>query len=153
MWGKGATKASVRLGDGFDVDLRVLPEKSYGAAMQYFTGSKEHNIALRRIAIEKGLKLSEYGLFRGPKMLASATEEEIYQQLGLEWVPPEIRENEGEIQAAKAGKLPKLIEYGSLKGDLHCHSDWDGGHNSIEEIANAATTRRIPFCGSNEAMT
>jgi DNA polymerase (family 10) len=147
VWGKGATKASVRLDDGFDVDLRILPQRSYGAAMQYFTGSKEHNVALRRIAIEKGLKLSEYGLFRGPKMLPSATEEEIYEQLGLEWIPPEIRENEGEIQAARAKKLPKLIEYGSLKGDLHCHSDWDGGHNSIEEIAQAAMARGYEYVG------
>ena len=147
VWGKGATKASVRLSDGFDVDLRILPQRSYGAALQYFTGSKEHNVALRRIAIEKGLKLSEYGLFRGPKMLKSATEEEIYEQLRLEWIPPEIRENEGEIQAAKAGKLPKLIEYGSLKGDLHCHSDWDGGHNSIEEIASAAMARGYEYVG------
>jgi len=147
IWGKGATKASVRLSDGFDVDLRILPQRSFGAALQYFTGSKEHNVAIRRIAIGKGLKLSEYGLFRGAKMLPSSTEEVIYQQLGLEWIPPEIRENEGEIQAAKAGKLPKLIEYGSLKGDLHCHSDWDGGHNSIEEIAQAAIARGYEYVG------
>lgn len=150
VWGKGATKASVRLGDGFDVDLRILPQRSCGAAMQYFTGSKEHNVALRRIAIEKGLKLSEYGLFRGSKMLNSATEEEIYGQLGLEWVPPELRENGGEIQAARAHKLPKLIDYGSLKGDLHCHSNWTDGQNSIEEMVVAAIDRGYDYVGISD---
>ncbi len=147
IWGKGLTKASVRMQQGFDMDLRILPKKSYGAALQYFTGSKEHNIVLRRLAIGKGLKLSEYGLFKGVKMLASASEEDIYRQLDLCPIPPEIRENEGEIQAAALNKLPKLISYNSLKGDLHCHSNWDGGSNSIEEIALSAIGRGYEYVG------
>lgn len=147
IWGVGATKASVRMVEGFDVDLRVLPKKSFGAALQYFTGSKEHNIALRRIAIEKGLKLSEYGLFKGSAMLPSSSEEEIYQQLGLEFVPPELRENQGEVEAARHHDLPDIIGYNSLRGDLHCHSDWDGGENSIEELANAAIAKGYEYIG------
>ena len=124
IWGKGATKTSVRTRNGFDMDIRVVPKESFGAALQYFTGSKEHNIILRKIAIDKGLKLSEYGLFRGAKMLAGETEEEIYEKLGLQWIPPELRENQGEIELAQKGKLPKIIELSDIKGDLHCHSHW-----------------------------
>jgi len=138
VWGKGSTKASVRMREGFDMDIRVVPKRSYGAALQYFTGSKDHNIALRKIAIEKGLKLSEYGLFKGSKMIAGETEEEIYKRLGMDWTPPEMRENQGEIEAALEHKLPKIIDYNDIKGDLHCHSDWDGGANSIEEIVLTA---------------
>jgi DNA polymerase (family 10) len=147
VWGKGTTKSSVRLKEGFDMDIRVLPKRSFGAALQYFTGSKEHNIALRKIAIEKGLKLSEYGLFRGPKMIAGESEEEIYQKLGLEWVPPELREDRGEIEAAQAKKLPKIIDYKEIKGDLHVHSKWDGGANSIEEIAQYAIKMGYQYVG------
>jgi len=147
IWGKGETKSSVRMREGFDMDLRVLPKRSYGAALQYFTGSKEHNIALRKIAIEKGLKLSEYGLFKGEKMLAGEKEEEIYQKLGMEWIPPELRENRGEIQAAIERNLPKLINLKDIKGDLHCHSKWDGGANSIEEIAKMAMKRGYEYIG------
>lgn len=147
VWGKGATKSSVRMKEGFDMDIRVLPRKSYGAALQYFTGSKEHNIALRKIAIEKGLKLSEYGLFKGSEMIAGETEEEIYEKLGMEWVPPELRENRGEVEAALERRLPKLIDYNSLKGDLHCHSKWDGGANSIEEIASYAIKMGYEYVG------
>ncbi|MBI4101440.1 MAG: DNA polymerase III, partial [Candidatus Nealsonbacteria bacterium] len=138
IWGKGATKASVRLKEGFDMDVRVVPERSYGSALQYFTGSVEHNIATRRIAQDKGLKLSEYGLFRGPKMIAGRTEEGIYQALGLDWMPPELRENRGEIEAAANHKLPRLVDLGDIRGDLHCHSNWNGGANSIRELAAAA---------------
>jgi len=147
VWGKGTTKSSVRLKEGFDMDIRVLPKRSFGAALQYFTGSKEHNIALRKIAIEKGLKLSEYGLFRGPKMIAGESEEEIYQKLGLEWVPPELREDRGEIEAAQAKKLPKIIDYKEIKGDLHVHSKWDGGANSVEEIAQYAIKMGYQYVG------
>ena len=138
IWGKGKTKASVRLKEGFDMDIRVLPKKVYGAGLQYFTGSKEHNIVLRKMAIDKGLKLSEYGLFKGSKIIESESEEKIYRALGLQWMPPEIRENQGEIEAALKGKLPELIDYDDIKGDLHCHCDWDGGENSIEEITKRA---------------
>ena len=147
IWGKGTTKASVRMKDGFDMDIRVVPEKSYGSALQYFTGSKEHNIMTRKIAIDKGLKLNEYGVFRGSKMIAGKTEEEIYKAIGLLWIPPELRENEGEIEAALEGKLPKIIDYKDIKGDLHCHSDWNGGKNSIEEIAEAAREMGYEYIG------
>ncbi len=156
VWGKGKTKASVRMKNGFDMDIRVIPPKSYGAALQYFTGSKEHNIALRKIAIDKGFKLSEYGLFRGSKMIAARTEKEIYEKLGIIWIPPEIRENSGEIEAAlrqaqgKLGGLPKLIELEDIKGDLHVHSDWNGGANSLEEIAEAAIGAGYEYIGISD---
>jgi DNA polymerase (family 10) len=145
--GKGKTKSSVRMKEGFDMDIRVLPKRSYGAALQYFTGSKEHNIALRKIAIERGMKLSEYGLFKGSKMIAGESEEEIYRKLGLDWIPPELREDRGEIEAALKHKLPKIIDYKDIKGDLHCHSKWDGGKNSIEEIANYAIKMGYEYVG------
>ncbi|MEM4648277.1 MAG: DNA polymerase/3'-5' exonuclease PolX [Candidatus Pacearchaeota archaeon] len=150
VWGKGTTKSSVRMKDGFDMDIRVLPRKSYGAALQYFTGSKEHNIALRRIAISKGFKLSEYGLFKGSKMIAGEKEEDIYEKLGLQWIPPEMRENQGEIELAMKGKLPKIIDWKDIKGDLHCHVRWrgkDGGANSIEEMAMAAIKMGYEYIG------
>ncbi len=147
IWGKGKTKASVRMKDGFDMDIRVVPLKSYGSALQYFTGSKEHNIVTRKIAIDKGLKLSEYGLFHGPKMTAGKTEEEIYRALGMVWMSPEIRENQGEIEAALEGKLPKLIEVRDIQGDLHTHSNWDGGANSIEQMADAARQMGYEYIG------
>jgi DNA polymerase (family X) len=147
VWGKGNTKASVRMKEGFDMDIRVLPKKSFGAALQYFTGSKEHNIALRKIAIEKGLKLYEYGLFKGSKMIAGETEEEIYQKLGMDWIPPELREDRGEIEAALDHKLPKIIDYKDIKGDFHVHSKWDGGKNSIEEIAEYAIKMGYEYVG------
>ena len=147
IWGKGTTKASVRMRDGFDMDIRVLPQKSYGAALQYFTGSKEHNIALRKIAIDRGLKLSEYGLFKGGKMIAGRTEEEIYRALKMDWIPPEIRENQGEIELSLNHKLPKIIDYEGIKGDLHCHSEWDGGADSIEEIAQTAQKMGYQYIG------
>ena len=150
VWSKGNTKASVRTKEGFDMDIRVVPKKSYGSALQYFTGSKEHNIATRRIAISKGLKLSEYGLFKGKKMIASETEEEIYKILGLPLIDPELRENQGEIEAALNGKLPKIIGYGDIKGDLHVHSDWDGGDNSIKDLAEAAIKIGYEYLGISD---
>ncbi len=150
IWGKGGTKASVHMEDGFDMDLRVLPPESYGAARQYFTGSKDHNIAVRRLAIDKGLKLSEYGLFRGKKMIAGAQEEEIYNKLGMDWIAPEMRENTGEIEAAQAHRLPKIIEYGSLRGDLHCHTDYSDGQNTLEEMARAALKMGYEYIGISD---
>lgn len=150
IWGKGTTKASVRLREGFDMDIRVLPRKSYGAALQYFTGSKEHNIVLRRIAIDKGLKLSEYGLFRGPKMMAGETEEEIYEKLGLQWIPPEMRENKGEIEMAREGKLPKIIEHKDIKGEFHIQSEWNGGSDSIEDLAKTAQNMGYEYLGISD---
>lgn len=150
VWGKGGTKASVRMRDGFDMDLRIVPSKSYGAALQYFTGSKEHNVATRIIAIEKGLKLSEYGLFKGSKIIAGKTEEDVYKTLGLSYIEPELRENRGEIEASRKGILPKLIELKNIKGDLHCHSDWDGGKNSIEEMAESAAGLGYEYIGISD---
>jgi len=150
VWGKGTTKASVRIKEGFDIDLRVLPKKSYGAALQYFTGSKEHNIALRRVAIDKGFKLSEYGLFKGNKMIAGRTEQEIYKILGMEWIPPELRTDTGEIEAALAGKLPRIIDYKDIKGDLHCHSSWNGGANTIEEMTQKAQEIGYEYLGISD---
>jgi len=147
IWGKGGTKASVRMAEGFDMDIRVVPKRSYGAALQYFTGSKEHNITLRKIAIDKGLKLSEYGLFRGPRMIAGENEEGIYEKLGMAWPPPEIREDGGEIEAALRHQLPKIIDYKDIKGDLHCHSKWDGGLNSIEEMVRMAQDLNYQYLG------
>jgi len=136
--GKGETKSSVRLKTGMEVDVRVLPEDSFGAGLQYFTGSKDHNVALRRIAQRKGWKLSEYGLFRGSKRIAGRTEEDVYEKLGLQWIPPELRENKGEVEAAMKHRLPKLIELKDLKGDLQVHSNWTDGSNSIKEMADEA---------------
>ncbi len=153
IWSKGSTKSSVRLKESFDVDLRVVPKKSYGSALQYFTGSKEHNIQLRIIAIDKGLKLNEYGLFKGAKMIAGKNEEEVYQVLGMECPPPEIRENRGEIEAAirqaqgKLKGLPELIELKDIRGDLHTHSKWDGGKNSIEDLAKEAMGQGHEYIG------
>ncbi len=150
IWGKGSTKSSVRLKEGFDMDLRVVPKKSYGSAFQYFTGSKEHNIAIRKIAIDKGLKLNEYGLFKGSKIIAGKNEKGIYKSLGMEWIPPEMRENQGEIESALKGKLPKIINYKDIRGDLHCHSNWDGGANSIKEMAEAAQKMGYQYLGISD---
>jgi len=136
--GRGETKSTVKLKNGMDVDLRVVEKESFGAALNYFTGSKDHNVALRRIAQEKRLKLNEYGLFRGNKRVAGKTEEEIYKALGLAYIPPELRENQGEIEAAKNGKLPSLIDYGDLRGDLQTQTTWTDGGNSIEEMVEEA---------------
>jgi len=137
---KGNTKSAVRLRENIQADLRVVEEKNYGAALLYFTGNIQHNISLRKIAIKKGMKLSEYGLFdkKTNKMLAGKNEEECYKKLGLRYIEPEIREDEGEIEAAEKNKLPKLIGYNDLKGDLQMHTKWSDGNNSIMEMAQAA---------------
>lgn len=134
----GKTKVSVITTQGFQIDLRVIEESSYGAALQYFTGSKAHNIKLRTLAKAKGLKINEYGVFRGNQKIAGATEEEVYKILGLPWIPPELREDRGEIEAAIKNKLPKLVEYNDLKGNLHIHSNYTDGKASIETIAKQA---------------
>jgi len=150
IWGKGPTRSSIRMEGGFDVDLRVVPERCYGSALQYFTGSKDHNIATRKIAINKGLKLNEYGVFRGKRMVAGETEEGIYKILGMQWIPPELRENQGEIEKALKGELPELIELEDIKGDFHCHSDWDGGENSILEMAKLAIEKGYQYLGISD---
>jgi len=134
LW-KGTKKATVIVEEGEQVDLRVIEPDSYGSALQYFTGSKSHNIHLRTICIKQGYKLNEYGLFKGDVKIAGRTEEEIYEALGMDMPPPEIREDTGEIEAALEHKLPELIDYGDIKGDLHIHSNWSDGASTIEEIA------------------
>ena len=136
--GMGRAKAFVKLASGIDADLLVVPEESWGSALQYFTGSKEHSVQLRKIAISKGLRLNEWGVFKGDKRVAGKTEEEVYKILGLHWIPPEMRENAGEIELGKQGKVPKLVEYGSLKGDLQVHSENSDGTATIEEMARGA---------------
>ncbi len=136
---KGNTKSSVRLESGIQVDLRIVPEESFGSALQYFTGSKSHNIEVRRIAVRAGCKLNEYGLFKGERRIAGKTEEEVYKALGMDYIPPELRENRGEVEAALKGKLPKLVGYEDVKGDLQMHTTWSDGANTIEEmVAEAA---------------
>jgi DNA polymerase (family 10) len=136
--GMGRAKAFVKLASGIDADLLVVPEESWGSALQYFTGSKEHSVQLRKIAISKGLRLNEWGVFKGDKRVAGTTEEEVYKILGLQWIPPEMRENAGEIEIGRQGRVPKLVEYGSLKGDLQVHSENSDGTASIEEMARGA---------------
>ena len=151
VYGQGPTKSTIFHRQGLDMDLRVIPPQSYGAALQYFTGSKDHNIALRQIAIDQGYKLNEYGLFnQKEEMVAGATEEEIYHKLGLAWMPPELRENRGELQAAREGRLPRIIEYNDIKGDLHVHCNWNGGANSIEVIAQAAMALGYEYIGISD---
>ncbi len=138
VYAHGETKSAVKLKNGIDVDLRVVPPESFGAALNYFTGSKEHNIALREIAIKKGYKLNEYGLFNGKKQIAGKTEEEIYKKLGLDYIEPELRENTGEIEAAQKGRLPKIVGYKDIRGDLQIQTNWTDGANSIQEMAKEA---------------
>jgi DNA polymerase (family 10) len=137
----GKTKGSIVVRAGRDarqVDLRAVPDDSYGAALQYFTGSKAHNIRLRSIAKEKGMKISEYGVFKGDEKIAGRTEEEVYEAVGLPYIPPELREDRGEVEAALSGKLPRLLEASDINGDLHVHSTYSDGRSTIEEIAEYA---------------
>ncbi len=167
--GAGGTKTSVRLRSGLQVDLRVVPDESWGAALVYFTGSKEHNIKLRQRALDRGLRVSEYGVFEIPPeekddvvgergvassgaIVAGATEEDVYASLELPWIAPEIREDRGELAAAEASALPRLIEVGDLKGDLHMHSTWSDGRNTIEEMLEACVERGYEyFCMSDHS--
>jgi len=141
----GATKSSLRLACKLQVDVRVVPEDSYGAALQYFTGSKAHNVALRQLAQQRGLKINEYGVFKGDRSVAGATEESVYAAVGLPWIPPELRENRGELDAARAGRLPALVEITDLKGDLHTHTKATDGRNTVREMAEAARARGLEY--------
>lgn len=160
--GAGGTKTSVRLRSGLQVDLRVVPPESWGAALIYFTGSKEHNIRLRRRALERKLRVSEYGVFTIPEeslgdalgergiasegeMVAGATEEEVYRALDLSWLPPEIRRDRGELPASDAGELPHLVESSDLRGDVHMHSDWSDGRVSLETMVEACVSRGYEY--------
>ena len=141
----GQTKASVIVEGGTQIDLRVVEEDSYGAALQYFTGSKAHNIHLRGIAKAKGIKINEYGVFKGKKKVGGKDEKDIYRALGMDWMEPELREDRGEIEAAQKGRLPKLVQETDIKGDLHVHSKWSDGTSSIEEVARAAQGRGYQY--------
>jgi DNA polymerase (family 10) len=141
----GETKASVIVEGGTQIDLRVVEEDSYGAALQYFTGSKGHNIHLRGIAKAKGIKINEYGVFKGKKKIGGKEEKDVYRVLGMDWIDPELREDRGEIEAAQKGRLPKLVQESEIKGDLHVHSKWSDGAFSIEEIAKAAQKRGYQY--------
>ena len=146
--GRGENKASAKVGhQGLQVDVRALPRESYGAAMQYFTGSKEHNVALRSRAVRMGFKLSEYGLFRSDDetLVCSETEEQIYEALGLRWIPPEMRENLGEIERAAEGVLPRLVEQSDIRGDLHMHTTETDGRATLEEMAEAAKAQGYSY--------
>jgi DNA polymerase (family 10) len=144
---KGTTKASIVAQNGWQVDLRVLEPKHWGSALQYFTGSKEHNVALRQIALDQGLSLSEWGFktVKGEKEIFTPREEEVYEKLGLPWIPPELREATGELEAAREKKLPRLIELSDLKGDLQSHSTWSDGSFTIEQMAEAARARGLKY--------
>ncbi|MGO8688630.1 MAG: DNA polymerase/3'-5' exonuclease PolX [Thermoguttaceae bacterium] len=142
---RGETKMSVRLSSGLQVDLRVVAEESFGAALQYFTGSKEHNIVLRGLAKDRGLKINEYGVFRGEKSIAGRTEEEVYAAMDLPCFPPELREARREFDWARQGELPVLVELDDIRGDLHVHSTWTDGQATIEEMAAAAKARGLDY--------
>ena len=136
---QGPTKSSILTADGLQVDLRVVPPESFGAALQYFTGSKEHNVRLRELAVRRGLKVNEYGVFRlkTRRRLAGREEAEVYRALGLAWIPPELREDQGEIEASGAGRLPQLVEAGQVRGDFHIHTSWSDGSDALETVAAA----------------
>lgn len=157
---KGQNKVSFRLRSGLQVDVRLLPRASYGAALQYFTGSKMHNVAVRQRALKQGYTLSEYALARleDGSVVAGATEEDIYAALGMDWIPPELRENNGELEASVAHRLPRLIELGDIRGDVHMHTDATDGRNTIREMAEAALARGYEYIAitdhsKNLAMT
>lgn len=146
----GTTRATVILRSGLQVDLRVVSPASYGAALVYFTGSKAHNIAIRRLAQERGLKISEYGVFRGKRMVAGKTEESVYKTLGLPWIAPELREDHGEIDAARKEKLPRLVNLQNLRGDLHCRTSASDGQETIAGMAEAARRFGLEYIAVTE---
>ena len=153
----GATKASIRSGEGIQIDLRVVEPSSFGAALAYFTGSKEHNIKLRKMAVKKGLKLNEYGVFRvkSGRKIAGKTESGIYEIFGLPFIPPEMREDRGEIEAGLRGKLPGLVETGNIKADLHVHSDYSDGADSVEDVARACQKmgyQYVAICDHSQSL-
>jgi len=142
---EGPTRSTIRLKSGLQVDLRVVPEESFGAALHYFTGSKAHNIAVRGRAVERGLKINEYGVFRDEKPIAGRTEEEVYGAVGLPYIQPELREDRGEIRAAEEGALPRLVTLKEIRGDLHSHTDATDGRFPLEEMARAARERGYEY--------
>ncbi|MEW6192818.1 MAG: DNA polymerase/3'-5' exonuclease PolX [Bacillota bacterium] len=151
----GPAKSSIRTADGLQIDLRVVPEESYGAALCYFTGSKAHNIRVRELGVRLGLKINEYGVFRGEEMIAGATEEEVFAAVGLPFIPPEMREDWGEIEAGLEGRLPMVVEPAEVKGDFHVHSKYSDGSASLEEIAEKARQlglKWVAVCDHSQAL-
>ncbi len=142
---RGATRTTVHLKSGMQVDLRVVPEASYGAALYYFTGSKSHNLTVRGMAARQGMKINEYGVYRGQVKLAGRTEEEVLGTVGLPYIAPELRENRGEIEAALEGSLPRLVEARDIRGDLHCHTNATDGHESLETMVAEAQARGYQY--------
>jgi DNA polymerase (family 10) len=147
---QGVTRATLRLRNGLQVDVRVVPTTGFGAALHYFTGSKAHNIAVRRLAAARGLKLNEYGLFIGGRRVGGRTEDEVFEAVGLPFIPPELREDRGEIDAARRGRLPRLVRLEDLRGDLHCHSRATDGRDTIEAMARAAAARGYAYLSIND---
>jgi DNA polymerase (family 10) len=150
---KGHSKSTVRLFNGMDADIRVFRGEDFGSALVYFTGSRELNIQLRKIAISQKMKLNEYGVFRDDVRLAGKTEADVFQALGLEFIPPELRENTGEIEAAQEGRLPQLVEYGDIKGDLHLHTTWSDGASTIKEMALEAINKGYQYLAITDHTT
>jgi len=142
---RGSTRSTVHLRTGLSVDLRVVAQISYGAALHYFTGSRAHNIAVRTLGVKKGYKINEYGVFKGEKRIAGRTEEEVYASVGLPYIQPELRENRGELEAARKGKLPKLIAVADIRGDLHCHTNATDGRHTLKQMAEAAADRGYEY--------
>jgi DNA polymerase (family 10) len=147
---QGPTKASVELRQGLQVDLRVVAIDSFGAAMHYFTGSKAHNIAVRTLALKRGLKINEYGVFAGEERIAGETEESVFAAVGLHYIAPELRENRGEVEAARDGKLPHLVELRDIKGELHCHTTASDGRNTLREMVLEAQRRGMAYLGISD---
>ena len=154
--GRGPTKCSLRLHSGLQVDIRLVPKESFGAALHYFTGSKAHNIAVRRMGVSRNLKISEYGVFKGDRQIAGATEAEVYAQVGLPYIEPELREDAGEILAAQEGCLPRLITLEEIRGDLHCHTTASDGRSTLAAMAAAAGARGYEYlaiCDHSRRLT
>jgi DNA polymerase (family 10) len=147
---QGTTRAAVVLASGLPCDLRVVPRESFGAALHYFTGSKAHNIAVRKLGLERGLKINEYGVWRGKKRIAGETEESVYAAVGLPYIEPELREEAGELEAARRGELPRLVELADLRGDLHAHTRATDGRNTLREMALAAKARGLEYLAITE---
>jgi DNA polymerase (family 10) len=147
---QGTTRATLRLRNDLQVDVRVVPAAGFGAALHYFTGSKAHNIAVRKLAMARGLKLNEYGLFRGERRVGGRTEEEVFRAVGLPMIPPELREGRGELDAARRGSLPHLVQLADIRGDLHCHSRATDGRDTIEAMARAAAARGYEYLSIND---
>jgi len=147
---QGTTKATVLLASGVQADLRVVPPESFGAALHYFTGSKAHNIAVRKLGMARGLKINEYGVFRGARRIAGETEQSVYAAVGLPYIEPELREDQGELEAARRGELPRLVELADLRGDLHVHTVATDGRNTLREMALAAKARGLRYLAITE---